>query len=138
MRHVREPVRSFGAVAGLLNINSEGQQVISWSLHLKEEHKLTVRFQILTATSMKIVVFWYVAQYSPAEIDRCFRGAYCLHIRASTFSDIIPLRFTLILSSHIRLCILSGLFRSHFRHNSICISRVSLAHYMTSIYFSLI
>jgi hypothetical protein len=28
---------------------------------------------------MKVAVFWYVAPYSLAEIDRRFRGAYCLH-----------------------------------------------------------
>jgi hypothetical protein len=38
-----------------------------------------VRFQVLTAASMKMTVFWDVAQCSVVEIDRRFRGAYCLH-----------------------------------------------------------
>jgi hypothetical protein len=29
--------------------------------------------------SIKMNVFWIVAPRSPVEIDRCFRGAYCLH-----------------------------------------------------------
>jgi hypothetical protein len=28
---------------------------------------------------MKKVVFWDVAMRSLAEVDRCFRGDYCLH-----------------------------------------------------------
>jgi hypothetical protein len=38
-----------------------------------------VRFQVLTATSMKITVFWYVAPCSLTKIDRRFRRAYWLH-----------------------------------------------------------
>jgi hypothetical protein len=38
-----------------------------------------VRFQVLTATSMKMTVFWDVVPYSLIEIYRRFRGAYCLH-----------------------------------------------------------
>jgi hypothetical protein len=37
-----------------------------------------VRFK-LTAASMKMTVFWDVASYSLAKIDRHCRGAYCLH-----------------------------------------------------------
>jgi hypothetical protein len=38
-----------------------------------------VRFEVFTASSMKIGVFWYVAPDSVADIDRRFREAYCLH-----------------------------------------------------------
>jgi hypothetical protein len=38
-----------------------------------------VRFQVLTAESMKVTVSWDVALCSLVEIDRRFRGAYCLH-----------------------------------------------------------
>jgi hypothetical protein len=37
-----------------------------------------VRFQVLTATSMKMTVFWDVVPCSVVEIDCRFRGAYCL------------------------------------------------------------
>jgi hypothetical protein len=43
--------------------------------------KSLVRFQVLTATSMKIAVFWDVPLKSLVESDWCFRGAYCLHHR---------------------------------------------------------
>jgi hypothetical protein len=38
-----------------------------------------MRFQVLTAASMKFRVFWDVAPCSHIELDRRFRGAYCLH-----------------------------------------------------------
>jgi hypothetical protein len=38
-----------------------------------------VRFQVLTAASIKMTVFCGVALYSLAEADRRFRGVSCLH-----------------------------------------------------------
>jgi hypothetical protein len=38
-----------------------------------------LRFQVLTATCMKMAVLWDVALCSLVDIDRCFRGAYCLY-----------------------------------------------------------
>jgi uncharacterized membrane protein YesL len=38
-----------------------------------------VRFQVVTAASMKMAVFWVVAPYNLVEVYRCFRGASCLH-----------------------------------------------------------
>jgi hypothetical protein len=38
-----------------------------------------VIFKVLVAMSMKMNVFWDVAQCNPVETDRRFRGAYCLH-----------------------------------------------------------
>jgi hypothetical protein len=40
---------------------------------------LYVRFQVLTAASTKVTVFWDVAPCSLVEIDRGFRGVYRLH-----------------------------------------------------------
>jgi hypothetical protein len=37
-----------------------------------------MRFEVHTATRMKMTVFWDVAQCSLIDIDRRFRGAYCL------------------------------------------------------------
>jgi hypothetical protein len=45
-------------------------------------HRQTVwylRFQVLTAASMKFRVFWDVLPCSEVDVDRCFRGKYCLH-----------------------------------------------------------
>jgi hypothetical protein len=41
-------------------------------------HKL-VRFQVLTAASIKVTVFWVVAPCSLVEVNRRFRGTCCLH-----------------------------------------------------------
>jgi hypothetical protein len=38
-----------------------------------------VRFQILTAASMKMTVFWDIARWNMVECSRRFRGAYCLN-----------------------------------------------------------
>jgi hypothetical protein len=38
-----------------------------------------VRFQFLTAVSMKMAVLWVVEQCSLVEVYRRFRGVYCLH-----------------------------------------------------------
>jgi hypothetical protein len=40
---------------------------------------MIVRFQVLTAASMKMAVFWVVAPCSLVEVYRRFRGACCLH-----------------------------------------------------------
>jgi hypothetical protein len=39
---------------------------------------MLVRFQVLTAASMKITDFWVVAMCILIDIDRRFRDAYCL------------------------------------------------------------
>jgi hypothetical protein len=49
----------------------------TWSLTLREEHRLRVRFQVLTATSMKMTVFWDVAPCSLVQAGRRLRGTYC-------------------------------------------------------------
>jgi hypothetical protein len=60
-----------------------------WYLHAAaalsrfEDPLYHVRFQILTAASMKFGVFSDVALCSHVEIDLRFRGAYCLHHQIS-------------------------------------------------------
>jgi hypothetical protein len=44
-----------------------------------ENCKHFVRFEVLTAASMKMTVFWFAAPRSLVEIYRLFRGACCLH-----------------------------------------------------------
>jgi hypothetical protein len=38
-----------------------------------------VRYQVLTAASMKMTAFWDIAPCSLAEIYRCSSAAHCLH-----------------------------------------------------------
>jgi hypothetical protein len=52
---------------------------INLSLTLREEQSLRARFEILTAASMKMAVFWVVALCSLVEVYRRFRGTCCLH-----------------------------------------------------------
>jgi hypothetical protein len=42
------------------------------------EEKL-MRFQALTAESIKVIAPWNTARCSLAEVHLCLRGAYCLH-----------------------------------------------------------
>jgi hypothetical protein len=44
-------------------------------------NRTLVRFQVLTAASTKMAVFWDVAPCSLVDVDRCLRGAYCLHLQ---------------------------------------------------------
>jgi hypothetical protein len=44
-----------------------------------------VRFQVLTAASMKFTVFWDVMPCSEVDIDRRFRGAYFLMISGDEY-----------------------------------------------------
>jgi hypothetical protein len=37
------------------------------------------RFEVITAVSLKMVVSWDLSLYSLVNVDRRFRGAYCLH-----------------------------------------------------------
>jgi hypothetical protein len=45
----------------------------------QEDQPFLVRFQVLTAMSMKMTVFWDIAPCSLVEINLYFRGTYCLH-----------------------------------------------------------
>jgi hypothetical protein len=53
--------------------------VPNWLSTLLQSSKFYVRFQVLTAASMKMAVFWVVALCSLVEVYSRFRGAYCLH-----------------------------------------------------------
>jgi hypothetical protein len=49
------------------------------SLQFFDYNLLCVRFQVLTAVSMKVAVFWPVVQCSLVEVYRRFRGPCCPH-----------------------------------------------------------
>jgi hypothetical protein len=55
------------------------------SCKYKQQDKL--RFQVLTAASMKMAVFWVVTLCSLVEVYRHFRGAYCLHHQSDECPD---------------------------------------------------
>jgi hypothetical protein len=46
-----------------------------------------VRFQVLTAASMKIRAFWDVLPFSLVGVDRLFRGSYCLRDHGDHLDD---------------------------------------------------
>jgi ribosomal protein S12 len=50
---------------------------------IRRSGKPSVRFQILTAASVKFRAVWDVAPCSHVEVDRRFRGVYCLHHQGS-------------------------------------------------------
>jgi hypothetical protein len=45
------------------------------------------RFQVLMVARMKMTAFWVIVLCSPTELDRRFRGSYCLHHQGSDSSD---------------------------------------------------
>jgi hypothetical protein len=49
-----------------------------------------VRFQVLSATSMKMAVFWDAAPCSLVEIDLRYRGAYAFNIRSWKVGQYLP------------------------------------------------
>jgi hypothetical protein len=49
------------------------------SFFVSENILFRVRFQVLTAASMKMITLWDTAPRSLAGVDRRFRGAYRLH-----------------------------------------------------------
>jgi hypothetical protein len=49
-------------------------------LHKHDDIFNLVRFQVLTAASMKMRVFWDIVPRSLVAEDRRFRGTYCLHL----------------------------------------------------------
>jgi hypothetical protein len=58
-----------------------------------------VRFQLLTATCMKMGVFWNVVPCSLVDTDRRFRGAYCLHHQDEILTDVSEVLTTSIIRS---------------------------------------
>jgi hypothetical protein len=50
-----------------------------------QRDRCNVRFQVLTAASMKFRVFWDAASFSHLEVNRRVRGAYCLHHHLRNF-----------------------------------------------------
>jgi hypothetical protein len=39
------------------------------------------------AVNVKIIFFWDIVPHNLAEIDRCFRDAYCLHHQGALMED---------------------------------------------------
>jgi hypothetical protein len=48
---------------------------------------MQVGFQVLTAVSMKMAVFWFLAPYSQVEVYRRFKGACCHHQGAALMME---------------------------------------------------
>jgi hypothetical protein len=57
----------------------DGVSRLAILISIREVPNNMVRFQVLTATSMKMAVFWDFAPCSLLDTDRSFRGTYCLH-----------------------------------------------------------
>jgi hypothetical protein len=49
-------------------------------------------FQVLMVASMKMTAFWDVAPCSLVEVDRRFRGVYCLHYQDDEWRRYSPLK----------------------------------------------
>jgi hypothetical protein len=49
------------------------------------QHKVRVGFEVITAVSTKMVVFWVVAPCSLVEVYQRFRGPCCLHHQVDEF-----------------------------------------------------
>jgi hypothetical protein len=58
-----------------------------------------VRFQVLTAASVKITVIWDFVSCSLVEVDRRFRGAYCLHHHGAASQKTVIFINSLVFSS---------------------------------------
>jgi hypothetical protein len=59
-----------------------------------------VRFQILTAVKMSLVVFFVVRPCGLASVDRRFGGTHCLHLQAENGGSIFFRNFFLPISQH--------------------------------------
>jgi hypothetical protein len=55
------------------------QYHFNYHIILSRRGSFMVRFEVLTAVSMKIAVFWVVAPCSLVEVYQRFRGPCCLH-----------------------------------------------------------
>jgi hypothetical protein len=59
---------------------------------MKKQFRLLVGFQVLTATSIMLAVFWEVAPCGLVDTDRCFRDACCLHHQGGEWTLKAPLK----------------------------------------------
>jgi hypothetical protein len=55
--------------------------------HSRQDLKVKVGFEVLTALSTKIAVFWVVAPCSLVEVYGRFRGPCCLHHKGDKSSS---------------------------------------------------
>jgi hypothetical protein len=67
----------FGIQLQELNISQEND--LFWDELIQD----SVRFQVLTAASVRMTAFWDIAPCSITEAD-CFRSMYCLHHQGKT------------------------------------------------------
>jgi hypothetical protein len=60
------------------------ENLIYYKVHVLWNNSKEVRVQVLKAASMNMKAFWdtSIAPCSLVEVDRHFRGAYCLHRRS--------------------------------------------------------
>jgi hypothetical protein len=86
---------------------------------------LSVRFQVLTVSSMKMAVFLFTAPCILADVDRRFRGVYCHHHQGDHLSNTrlhgavfqkaviqIQIRFKIIIQTYILLKYLKSMLGS--------------------------
>jgi hypothetical protein len=67
--------------------------------NIKELAFVNLRFQVLTAASMKMAVFWVAAPCILVEVYRRFRGACCLHHQGDSdhlYEYVCNSRFSLV------------------------------------------
>jgi hypothetical protein len=63
----------------MLKVNNECTTCVYTGIELHKIESVIVRFQVLTAASMKFRVFWDILPHSQIDVDQRFRGACCLH-----------------------------------------------------------
>jgi hypothetical protein len=64
------------------NYYSNEQQYVN----LLQNSKMSVKFEVLTAVSMKMTVFWVVATSSLVEVYQRFRGPCCLRHQGDEYA----------------------------------------------------
>jgi hypothetical protein len=86
-RNTSEIMNPFGHFLGLFELGENRKtRTFIYSLTETRTHD-PMRFKVLTATSMKMIVIWDAAPCSLVEIDQHFRGSYCLHHQGDDDGD---------------------------------------------------
>jgi hypothetical protein len=69
-------------VVALIEAISTSEVLVSFYMAkhpTRQPSSYSVRFQVLMAAGMKVTAFWDIAPCSLIEVERRFRGVYCLH-----------------------------------------------------------
>jgi hypothetical protein len=66
---------------------------VIWPFILREEHRVMVGFEVLTAVVLKSTIFWDITPCSPLRINRPLGGAYSLSLQGR---KILPPALTLV------------------------------------------